>query len=136
LKKEFVKQIKSSEFIDRCLKEFSKIKEIQIPEWAKYAKTGTHRKYPPQRSDWWYVRTASLLRRIAIDGPVGISRLRVFYGGRKERGHKPEKFRKAGGKIIRTALQQLEIAGLVEKTKQGRVLTERGRQFVTKIIKG
>lgn len=108
-----------------------------MPEWAVYVKTGTHRKFPPQKDDWWYVRAASLLRRIAIDGPVGISRLRTFYGGRKERGHKPEKFRKASGKIIRVILQQLESAGLVEKGKQGkrgRILTENGRKFIAKVF--
>lgn len=135
--RDVVKQIKSEEFVDICSKELQKIKELQIPEWAKYVKTGVHRKYPPHNNDWWYIRASSLLRRIAIDGPVGVSRLRTFYGGRKERGHKPEKFRKSGGKIIRVLLQQLESAGLVEKNKngkKGRILTENGRKFITKIV--
>lgn len=137
MSKEIVKQIKPEKFVAICSKELQKMKELQMPEWAKYVKTGVHKKFPPHKDDWWYIRAASLLRRIAIDGPVGISRLRTFYGGRKERGHKPEKFRRAGGKIIRTVLQQLESAGFVEKTKQGkkgRVLTEKGRKFVAKVF--
>jgi len=132
-----IKQVKSDEFVKKCSEELKKFKEIQMPEWAKYAKTGVHKKYPPHQQDWWYIRAASLIRRIGIDGPVGISRLRTFYGGRKERGHKPEKFRKAGGNAIRKILQQLEKAGLVEQNKQGkkgRVLTEKGRRFVAKIV--
>ncbi|MBU5688933.1 MAG: 30S ribosomal protein S19e [Candidatus Aenigmarchaeota archaeon] len=132
-----IKQVKSDEFVKKCSEELKKLKEIQMPEWARYAKTGVHKKYPPHQEDWWYIRAASLLRRIGIDGPVGISRLRTFYGGRKERGHKPEKFRKAGGNAIRKILQQLERAGLVEQAKQGkkgRVLTEKGRRFVAKIV--
>lgn len=135
--KEIIKQVKSDEFVKKCSEELKKLKEIQMPEWARYAKTGVHKKYPPHQEDWWYIRAASLLRRIGIDGPVGISRLRTFYGGRKERGHKPEKFRKAGGNAIRKILQQLERAGLVEQAKQGkkgRVLTEKGRRFVAKIV--
>lgn len=132
-----IRQIKSHDFVRRCSEELKKIKDIQMPEWAKYAKTGVHKKYPPHQEDWWYIRAASLLRRIGLDGPVGVSRLRTFYGGRKERGHKPEKFRKAGGNAIRKILQQLERAGLIEQNKQGkkgRVLTEKGRRFVAKIV--
>lgn len=130
-------QVKSQDFVKKCKEELKKIKEIQMPEWAKYAKTGPHRKYPPHEPDWWYTRAASLIRRIALDGPVGVSRLRTFYGGRKERGHKPEKFKKASGNAIRKILQQLEKAGLVEQNKQGkkgRRLTEKGRRFVAKIV--
>ncbi len=132
-----IKQIKSQDFVRKCSEELKNIKDIQMPEWAKYAKTGVHKKYPPHQNDWWYIRAASLLRRIGLDGPVGVSRLRTFYGGRKERGHKPEKFRKAGGNAIRKILQQLERAGLIEQNKQGkkgRVLTEKGRRFVAKIV--
>ncbi|MCX8179015.1 MAG: 30S ribosomal protein S19e [Candidatus Aenigmarchaeota archaeon] len=135
--KDVVKQVKSSDFVTKCTEELKKIKEIKPMEWAAYAKTGSHKKNPPHNQDWWYVRASSLLRRIAIDGPVGVSRLRTFYGGKKERGHKPEKFRKAGGNAIRKILQQLESAGLVatqKEGKKGRILSEKGRRFVTKII--
>lgn len=135
--RKLIMQVKSQDFVKKCSEELKKIKEIKMPEWAKYAKTGSHKKYPPHQEDWWYIRAASLLRRIALDGPVGVSRLRTFYGGRKERGHKPEKFRKAGGNAIRKILQQLQMAGLVEQSKQGRkgrVLTEKGKRFIAKII--
>ncbi|MCS7134879.1 MAG: 30S ribosomal protein S19e [Candidatus Aenigmarchaeota archaeon] len=135
--RKLIMQVKSQDFVKKCSEELKKIKEIKMPEWAKYAKTGSHRKYPPHQEDWWYIRAASLLRRIALDGPVGVSRLRTFYGGRKERGHKPEKFRKAGGNAIRKILQQLQMAGLVEQSKQGRkgrVLTEKGKRFIAKMI--
>jgi small subunit ribosomal protein S19e len=102
-------------------------------------KTGTHRQFPPQQDDWWYIRVASILRRIYLDGPVGVQRLRTYYGGRKDRGHKPEKFRKAGGSIIRKCLQQLEAAGLIEKNKdskrKGRVISEKGKKFLSNIAK-
>jgi len=130
-------QVKAQDFIKRCSEELKKVKEISVPEWARYAKTGVHKKYPPHQEDWWYTRAASILRRIALDGPVGVSRLRTWYGGRKERGHQPERFRKAGGNAIRKILQQLERAGLVEQNKQGkkgRVLTDKGKKFVIKIV--
>jgi small subunit ribosomal protein S19e len=46
---------------------------------------------------------------------------------------RPERTRKAGGAIIRKILQQLEQAGLVAKTKQGRVLTPEGRSLLDRI---
>lgn len=134
-----IKEIKSAKFNDVCKEMLKKIEELRPPEWSLYAKTGTHRKYPPQQEDWWYIRAASLLRRIYIDGPIGIARLRTFYGGRKERGHKPEHFRKGGGSNIRKILQQLENAGLVaisKKEKKGRIITEKGKKLLNEIASG
>ncbi len=109
-------------------------KLIKMPKWAKFVKTGPHKERLPEREDWWYVRAAAVLRRIYLDGPVGLERLRTCFGGRKNRGVKPEHHYDAGGKIIRTILQQLEEAGLVEKVdKKGRVVTPKGRSFVDKI---
>ena len=53
-----------------------------------------------------------MLRKLYMNGPVGVSQLRKEYGGRKRRGVRPAHFAKAGGNIIRTILQQLEQAGL------------------------
>ncbi|MBD3207453.1 30S ribosomal protein S19e [Candidatus Bathyarchaeota archaeon] len=107
------------------------IKEIQPPEWSGYVKTGSHTERVPQNPDWWYVRSASLLRKLYTKGPIGVSKLRKEYGGRKRRGMKPSHFRKAGGNIIRTSLQQLEQAGLVQKNNnQGRIVTGKGRSLL------
>ena len=106
---------------------------IRPPEWALYAKTGSHRERVPDDPDWWYRRCASLLRKLYIHGPTGIERLRTAYGGRKNMGHRRKHFRKAGGSAIRKALQQLEAAGLVAKSQQGRVLTPKGRSLMDSI---
>ncbi|MEM2539397.1 MAG: 30S ribosomal protein S19e, partial [Candidatus Bathyarchaeia archaeon] len=85
----------------------------------------------PQNPDWWYVRCASLLRKIYVKGPIGVERLRSEYGGRKRRGTRPEHARKGGGAIIRKTLQQLEKAGLIETIKgKGRVVTPEGRSLL------
>jgi len=113
---------------------------IVPPTWASFAKTGSHVQGPPQDPDWWFTRCASLLRKIYMKGPVGIERLRSEYGGRIDRGVRPEHARKGGGAIIRKALQQLQAAGLVEPLKnRGRVVTRKGRQLLDKLsteIKG
>ena len=115
------------------------VEAVRPPEWAIFVKTGSHVQRPPQDPDWWYVRCASLLRKLYIHGPIGVERLRSMYGGRKDRGHKPEHHRKAGGSIIRKALQQLEAAGLVQKVTDakghviGRALTPEGRSLLDRI---
>jgi small subunit ribosomal protein S19e len=107
------------------------IKEVTAPEWAAHVKTGSHVERVPQVPDWWYVRTASLLRKLYMEGPIGVQRLRKEYGGRKRKGDAPAHHRKAGGSIIRTSLQQLEKAGLVDKIeKSGRVVSKKGRSLL------
>jgi len=107
------------------------IREIQPPEWSGYVKTGSQAERVPQNPDWWYVRSASILRKLYMNGPVGVSRLRKDYGGRKRRGVRPAHFAKAGGNIIRTVLQQLEQAGLSQKDGiKGRVVSGKGRSLL------
>jgi small subunit ribosomal protein S19e len=107
------------------------IREIQPPEWADYVKTGSHAERVPQSPDWWYVRSASLLRKLYMNGPIGVSRLRKDYGGRKRRGVRPAHFAKAGGSIIRNILQQLETAGLSQKEGiKGRIVSGKGRSLL------
>ncbi|HIH69264.1 30S ribosomal protein S19e [Methermicoccus shengliensis] len=106
---------------------------IEPPEWAAYVKTGVHREFSPHDPDWWYVRCASLLRRLYVDGQVGVSRLRTYYGGRHRRGVRPPKFAKGSGSVIRHALQQLEAAGLVVSTERGRAISPKGRSLLDNV---
>lgn len=104
---------------------------IRPPDWAPFVKTGVHKERPPENPDWWYIRCASLLRKVYIKGPIGIQRLRSEYGGRKDMGVRPEHTRKGSGAIIRNALKQLEDAELVETVDgKGRRITSKGRRLL------
>ncbi|MFH1376386.1 MAG: 30S ribosomal protein S19e [Candidatus Woesearchaeota archaeon] len=122
--------IKTDEVIKRTAEKLKKIEEIKAPEWSKFVKTSPARERPPVELDWWYARTASILRKIQLLGPIGTSKLSKKYGGKKNRGHKPEKFFRGSTKIIRTILQQLEKAGLTEQAQKGahkgRIATKKG----------
>ncbi len=111
-------------------------KEITPPVWAGYVKTGMSRERPPVEKDWWYLRSASVLRRIRVLGPIGTSKLRRFYGGRKNRGYAPERFYKGSGNIIRKILQQLDKAGLSKQVDvqghKGRIATAKGMSLLDK----
>jgi small subunit ribosomal protein S19e len=118
--------------IEAIAKELEKNKEFAMPEWAQFVKTGVHVERPPTQENWWYLRSAALLRTIYKDGPVGVSKLRTKYGGSKNRGRKPNRFRRASGKIIRTILQQLETLELVKKAEKGkgRIIAPKGQALL------
>jgi len=131
-----VYDIPAAEFNKRLAEALKNMEEFKMPEWAAYVKTSVARERPPKETDFWYKRAASILRQLYINGPVGVGRLRTRYGGRKNRGQKPERFRKGSGKIIRVILQQAEAAGFVEKykgKKSGRQLTQKGKDFLDSI---
>jgi small subunit ribosomal protein S19e len=120
------------ERLARYLRE--EVDAIVPPAWASFVKTSSHTQRPPQNPDWWFTRCASLLRKIYVKGPIGIERLRSEYGGRIDRGVKPEHARKGGGAIIRKALQQLQAAGLVGPLRnRGRVVTSEGRRLLDRL---
>ncbi len=123
-------------FVLSLAEALKKIPEFEVPEWSLFVKSGNSRERPPVSINFWYIRAASMLRQLYIKGVVGVGRLRIKYGSRKNRGGMPDEFRKAGGKIIRTILQQSEKAGFVEKVTKfqyGRRLTDKGRKFLDSI---
>jgi len=112
-----------------------KQKGAKKPSWTEFVKTGVSRERAPQEEDWYYVRMASILRRIYIDGPQGVQSLRTYYGGRKNRGVRPHKVYKASGKIVRSCLQELDLLGFTKKEKKGRTITPKGTSFLNKVSK-
>jgi len=132
------RDVRADLLIDSLKEELKKFDSIQPPEWTSYTKTGVHKERPPIQDDWWYIRAASLLRTLYMRGgkPVGVERLRTKYGGRKDRGVRPERFIKGSGHVIRLILQQLEASGLVEKVRVGsggRRITPKGISLLDNI---
>jgi small subunit ribosomal protein S19e len=127
--------VPASKFIDRLAKYLREnVDEVQPLPWATFAKTGTHVEKQPQNPNWWFIRSASILRKVYIHGPIGLENLRSDYGGRKNNGVKKNHATKAGGSGIRKSLQQLETAGLIKTTRpQGRIVTPKGRKLMQEI---
>src|SRR3989338_9292388 len=90
-------------------------KDIKMPEWAAFGKTGVYKERVPDSKDWWYHRAASILRKLYVKSPLGVNKLSVLYGGKKNRGVKPEAFYRGSRKVIRVVLQQLEKAGYIQQ---------------------
>ena len=128
-----------AKMIIRIAEELKKVEQIKPHKYSLMVRSGASTERPPMQTDFWYMRSAAVLRRIYIDGPVGTQRLRTVFGGKKNRGHKPSHHMPAGGKFIRMMLQQLDAAGLtakVDKPKKGRVVTPKGQKFLEGLAKG
>ena len=140
--KNSVYELSSQEYNLKLAEALKKIPEFKEPEWAKFVKSSPSKERPIEDADFWHKRAASILRQIYKKGIVGVNRLRTKYGSKKNRGMKPERFVRAGGKIIRTILQQADKAGLTEAIKDikgtkekrpGRKLTDKGRKFLEEV---
>jgi small subunit ribosomal protein S19e len=125
-----VYDVPADHIIRRTAEELKKRKEVTPPAWAAFAKTGVHKEMPPEDPDWWFIRAAAVLRRVYVDGPLGVERMRSFYGGNKNRGSRPNQFRKGSGSVLRKSLQQLEAAGLIIHDKTGRKISPAGMAFL------
>ena len=109
--------------------------DLEEPEWITYAKTGVSRELPPEQENFWALRAASLLRKVAADGPIGVQRLRTAYGdstqGTTRYRVRPNRKAEGSGSVIRTALQQLEDAGYIESHEaRGRTISGEGRALL------
>jgi small subunit ribosomal protein S19e len=137
-----VYEIDAQEYNLKLAEALKKVEEFEEPEWAKFVKSSPAKERPIEDPEFWYKRSASILRQIYKKGIVGVSKLRTKYGSKKDRGFRPEEFRKASGKIIRTILQQADKAGFTEIAREikgvkgkkpGRQLTEKGKEFLEAI---
>jgi len=137
-----VYDLNAQEYNLKLAEALKQIPEFKQPEWVEFVKSSPSKERPIEDPYFWYKRTASILRQIYQNKIVGVNRLRTKYGSKKNRGYQPEIFKKAGGKIIRTILQQSDTAGFTEiaktirgvKSKRpGRQLTQKGKEFLESI---
>lgn len=122
--------------MSNLVEELKKVKTVVAPEWAVFVKTGAHKERPPVNPEWWHVRAASVLKKINKFGPIGTNKLAKQYGGRKNRGHKPEKKYDGSRNIVRKCIQQLEAAKLIKQVdspKAGKVVTKEGNELLKKV---
>jgi small subunit ribosomal protein S19e len=112
--------------------------KLPKPTYIDFVKSGANKERIPADPDFWYMRSASILRQVYLNGPIGVSRLRTRYGSRKEHVVHRRHHVRSGGSVIRDSLQGLEKIGFVKqaaKGKKGRVITPAGKSFMDKIAK-
>ena len=121
------------------LKVAEKLKQnsaIVPPEWAEFVKTGVHTEKAPSQEDWWFTRSASIMRKLYVKGPMGSPKLAAEYGGYRDKGTMPNRAVKGSRNIARKCMIQLEQAGyLVSKDKQGRAISPSGMSLLDNAAK-
>jgi small subunit ribosomal protein S19e len=123
--------VPAEKLIPRIAEELRKTDTIKMPEWAMFVKTGRHREKSPIDEGWWFVRSAAVLRKIYVEGPIGATRLAAAFGGKADKGSKPSKAVRGSRSIARVTVQQLERSQLIQKDRGGgRVVTGKGRKLV------
>ncbi|KAL2893358.1 40S ribosomal protein S19-1, partial [Bienertia sinuspersici] len=87
---------------------------IELPPWTDIVKMGVLKELAPIDPDWYYIRAASMARKIYLRGGLGVGAFRRIYGGSKRNGSRPPHFEKSSGSVARYILQQLEKMKIVE----------------------
>ncbi|KAG2436344.1 hypothetical protein HXX76_006653 [Chlamydomonas incerta] len=130
-----VKDVPAEDFIKAYAAHLKANDKIQLPSWVDVVKTGKFKELAPYDPDWYYVRAASVARKLYIRQGMGVGLFRTQYGGRnKRRGSKPEFQSKASGGLVRHIMKQLEECGLMEKApEKGRRLTANGQRDMDQI---
>ena len=124
--------VQPEKLIENLSNKLKEYPEISPPKGSEFWKTAFFKELAPIDSEnFWYIRCASILRKVKKFGPIGVNRLCKYYGGKNRKGKGLNHSAKASGKIIRVALQQLGEASLLEmKEKKGRVLSSEGISLI------
>merc|ERR1712146_540009 len=75
-----VKDVPADAFIRKCADFLKRQPKFQVPKWADLVKTGHFKELAPYDEDWFYIRAASIARKIYLRPGVGIGALRNWYG--------------------------------------------------------
>ena len=110
------------------------MKQMEVPQWVDTVKTATYKELAPYDPDWFYIRAASVARKIYVNGNMGVGAVRKSYCGAGNRGTRRHKHQIGSGSVARAVLKQLESIGVVEKdTKGGRRITPSGQRDLDRI---
>ncbi|CDY16820.1 hypothetical protein HID58_032108 [Brassica napus] len=108
--------------------------EIELPAWTDIVKTGKLKELAPYDPDWYYIRAASMARKVYLRGGLGVGAFRRIYGGSKRNGSRPPHFCKSSGGVARHILQQLQTMNIVDlDTKGGRKITSSGERDLDQV---
>ncbi|XP_062151072.1 small ribosomal subunit protein eS19x-like [Alnus glutinosa] len=129
-----VKDVSPHEFVKAYSAHLKRSGRMELPEWADIVKTAQFKELAPYDPDWYYVRAASMARKIYLRGGLGVGSFRRIYGGSKRNGSRPPHFCKSSGAVARNILQQLQEMNIIDlDTKGGRKITSTGQRDLDQV---
>merc|ERR1711936_1364954 len=124
-----LKDVSAEAFIKGFAAHVKRSGKVELPSWHNIVKTGHYKELAPYDEDWYYIRLASIARKVYLRQKTGVGALRKVYGGADRRGTRPSHFTTSSGKII----QDLETMGIVAKAEKGRMITDEGQRSLDSI---
>ena len=129
-----VKDVSPHEFVKAYASHLKHSGKMELPEWTDIVKTAKFKELAPYDPDWYYVRSASMARKIYLRGGLGVGAFKRIYGGSKRNGSRPPHFCRSSGSIARHILKQLQKMGIIEQElKGGRRITSNGRRDLDQV---
>ncbi|KAH8975310.1 hypothetical protein BDL97_01G149700 [Sphagnum fallax] len=102
-----VKDVPSHEFVRAYATHLKRSRKVSVTCPSPLVKTTMFKELAPYDGDWYYIRAASMARKIYLRQGIGVGVFRKIYGGRKSNGVRPSHFVKSSGSIARDCLKQL-----------------------------
>ena len=128
-----VKDVAADLFIKAYAQHLKRQGKIEIPKWVDYVKTSPAKELAPYDPDWFYIRCASIARKVYLRPGTGVGALTKVYGSNYRRGTRSEHFRKANSGMLRYMVQQLEKVKVIEQSGKGRKISKIGQQDLDRI---
>ncbi|KAI3835081.1 hypothetical protein MKW98_017578 [Papaver atlanticum] len=129
-----VKDVSPHEFVKHYSAHLKRSGKMELPHWTDIVKTAKFKELAPYDADWYYIRAASMARKIYLRQGLGVGGFKKIYGGRKRNGSRPPHFCKSSGSIARHILQQLQDMKIVDlDPKGGRIITSSGRRDLDQV---
>ncbi|KAL0216005.1 hypothetical protein P9112_008189 [Eukaryota sp. TZLM1-RC] len=129
-----LKDVDSAHFIKAYAQQLKASDTIKAPEWVDLVKTASFKELAPTDADWFFIRAASMARKVYLCPGMGVGKFRQVYGGNGRRGARPRHFMLSSGAVARNILKQLQSAGIVELNPEGgRQITSKGQREIDQI---
>ena len=130
-----VRDVPAKAFISAYAEHLKNSDKFECPIWADLVKTSVAHELVPYGDDWYYIRAASIARKVYLRPGLGVGQLRKWYGrATGVKSVQASHFRKANAGIIRSVLIQLEGMKVTEQCESGgRKMTRVGQQDLDRI---
>ncbi|CAL5362362.1 unnamed protein product [Camellia sinensis] len=127
-----VKDVSPHEFVKAYAAHLKRSGKMELPHWTDIVKTAKFKELAPYDPDWYYIRAASMARKIYLRGGLGVGAFQRIYGGSQRNGSRPPHFCKSSGAIARHILQQLQNMNIVDFDSKG--MGGKSRQVASEIL--